>query len=703
MRLKEVIQIASDIKPHAFSGETLTQWINEVEGMVQTEVMLVSLADIEQYTYSESSDQELLVKAPHSKLYTAYLMAMIDFANGEYNKYQNSVQMFNTYFSEYMRWYALNINPGNERAIFSGYYLSAYAIAIKHGYEGSEEEWVASLKGDKGDKGDGWVVLGYLENIEALNAIENKKQGDTYAVGTSEPYFYYAYDETKGWVSQGTFSPVLAESFTRGGTGIREGEDTDNAKYYAVKASHSESNAKVSEDNAKASEQNAKEYSETAYNYAVAASQYESGARQHKNNAEKSAQKAKEYAESTDKALFANALKRTVNAEIRSQYAYKIEDVSPIEHDIKLEMSGVDDLTTVTLAVHSKNLFDISKIPDVVSSTTGETVLKSNGNGSITVTNRVAVGTGVSLRTLAPYMKAGKRYIINAVSDAPSSHQSVAIRFGEGDDRKNRTWWFGGLYKGHSPELQGAFTDEILDGTFYFHGKLGESITIYNIQIEEVVPHQYLATEYEEYNAAYAEYTPNNDGTVEVKSISPTTVLSCDKDVSITATYNRDTNIVNDIEKNISSLNTQFLDVKEVLDEKMNSSELNQAVNTALTKAKESGEFDGADGKDGKDGTDGVDGKDGISVTHVWNGTILTVTSASGTTSADLKGEKGDKGEKGEQGIQGEKGADGIAGSDGYTPRREVDYWTEADKAEIKAYVNECINSDISTVLEGEY
>lgn len=30
---------------------------------------------------------------------------------------------------------------------------SAYEIAVKHGYEGTEEEWVASLKGEKGDTG----------------------------------------------------------------------------------------------------------------------------------------------------------------------------------------------------------------------------------------------------------------------------------------------------------------------------------------------------------------------------------------------------------------------------------------------------------------------------------------------------------------------------------------------------------------------
>ena len=41
---------------------------------------------------------------------------------------------------------------------------------------------------------------------------------------------------------------------------------------------------------------------------------------------------------------------------------------------------------------------------------------------------------------------------------------------------------------------------------------------------------------------------------------------------------------------------------------------------------------------------DGKDGKDGISVKHRWEGTKLYITSANGTSSADLKGEKGDTG-----------------------------------------------------------
>ena len=50
---------------------------------------------------------------------------------------------------------------------------------------------------------------------------------------------------------------------------------------------------------------------------------------------------------------------------------------------------------------------------------------------------------------------------------------------------------------------------------------------------------------------------------------------------------------------------------------------------------------------------------DGGSVTHEWNGTVLKVTSAAGTSSADLKGEPG---------KDGGKGADGQPGKDGTSP-----------------------------------
>lgn len=59
----------------------------------------------------------------------------------------------------------------------------------------------------------------------------------------------------------------------------------------------------------------------------------------------------------------------------------------------------------------------------------------------------------------------------------------------------------------------------------------------------------------------------------------------------------------------------------------------------------------GDKGDKGDKGDTGASGSNGTSATHSWNGTTLTITSASGTSSANLKGEKGDKGDKGDAGT----------------------------------------------------
>lgn len=96
---------------------------------------------------------ELMVRPPHDKIYAAYLCAQVDFANGEYNKYQNSVQMFNGYWGEFCRWFSRNFRPADRDPARTGAYLSDYALAVKHGFVGSEEDWLRSLHGADGSSG----------------------------------------------------------------------------------------------------------------------------------------------------------------------------------------------------------------------------------------------------------------------------------------------------------------------------------------------------------------------------------------------------------------------------------------------------------------------------------------------------------------------------------------------------------------------
>lgn len=235
MKLSELIAYVDAVKPNSFDTPTKTIWINEIEGMIQTDVMLLAAADVRTYIYSavysaagiafptdstmklpsaatfhiggtvtiaglvtyaannsatarkiidisydgltltfapdsftgigtvadsgtatltfDGSNTVLWVPSPHDKLYRSYLLAMVDFANGEYTKYNNTMQMFNAHYRELTEWYARVYRPADGVAVWQGYYISAYGIAVNHGYVGDELAWVASLKGGTGTTG----------------------------------------------------------------------------------------------------------------------------------------------------------------------------------------------------------------------------------------------------------------------------------------------------------------------------------------------------------------------------------------------------------------------------------------------------------------------------------------------------------------------------------------------------------------------
>lgn len=149
MKINELIRYVKGQKKAspvcAFDDEMICIWINEIEGMVQSEILLLSPADTIVYSLPDDGEKELLVPAPHSKIYRAYVCAMMEFSGGEYSRYDNTMALFNQWWNEYAAWYAQNIDPASGKGEFKGYYVSAYAIAVKHGYKGSEEEWLSEL------------------------------------------------------------------------------------------------------------------------------------------------------------------------------------------------------------------------------------------------------------------------------------------------------------------------------------------------------------------------------------------------------------------------------------------------------------------------------------------------------------------------------------------------------------------------------
>ena len=121
----------------------------------------------------------------------------------------------------------------------------------------------------------------------------------------------------------------------------------------------------------------------------------------------------------------------------------------------------------------------------------------------------------------------------------------------------------------------------------------------------------------------------------------------------------------------------------------------------------------GEKGATGEQGAAGKDGTNGVGISKVEQTTastadggtnVITVTKTDGTSSTfsiknGTKGSTGDTGPQGEQGPKGDTGAKGDKGDkgdNGYTPVKGTDYWTEADKTEIKEYVADVVPTKTS-------
>lgn len=114
MTLREVIAWADRMKPdNRFTNEEKTTWINELEGMVQREALLEA-AEVE-YEYSTDAETELIVSYPYDKLYRHYLLSQISYANEEYDRYNNELEMFNACWRDFLLWVCSSVRPAYKK------------------------------------------------------------------------------------------------------------------------------------------------------------------------------------------------------------------------------------------------------------------------------------------------------------------------------------------------------------------------------------------------------------------------------------------------------------------------------------------------------------------------------------------------------------------------------------------------------------
>lgn len=115
MTISEAITRTDTMKPNAYSENDKISWLSRLDGMVKRLIIDTHEGgeDIVFAGYDSDTDPEteLLVQAPFDDIYLRWLEAQIDYANAEYNKYNNSIIMFNSAYEVFANYYNRNHMP----------------------------------------------------------------------------------------------------------------------------------------------------------------------------------------------------------------------------------------------------------------------------------------------------------------------------------------------------------------------------------------------------------------------------------------------------------------------------------------------------------------------------------------------------------------------------------------------------------------
>ena len=120
MKIYEAIEICDRQKPNGYTREDKIHWLDQLDRRIFREIISTHEGGVEEfhgYAPDVDDDTGLLAEEAYSDLYIKWLMAQIDFANSEIQRYNNSVMMFNSLYQEYANYYNRTHLPGQDNWI----------------------------------------------------------------------------------------------------------------------------------------------------------------------------------------------------------------------------------------------------------------------------------------------------------------------------------------------------------------------------------------------------------------------------------------------------------------------------------------------------------------------------------------------------------------------------------------------------------
>lgn len=109
MKIIEAINRIDTLKPNTYSQAEKVAWLSSLDSLVKTQIIDTHEGGenvvFTGYTDETDMETELLIPAPYEEVYLMWLEVQIDYANREYDKYNNAVLMYKESFNDYSNWY----------------------------------------------------------------------------------------------------------------------------------------------------------------------------------------------------------------------------------------------------------------------------------------------------------------------------------------------------------------------------------------------------------------------------------------------------------------------------------------------------------------------------------------------------------------------------------------------------------------------
>ncbi len=122
MTIMEAINRIDAVKPNTYTQLEKIRALSTLDGVIKNNI--INTHDDSEgvkfggYTEETSLTTDLLVPAPYDVIYLYWLESTIDYWNGETGRYNNSISLYNTAYSEYERYYNRTHMPKGKKFKF---------------------------------------------------------------------------------------------------------------------------------------------------------------------------------------------------------------------------------------------------------------------------------------------------------------------------------------------------------------------------------------------------------------------------------------------------------------------------------------------------------------------------------------------------------------------------------------------------------